>query len=64
MSKFRYRLGGILLLLALIVGLTSVTVAQDDVIKVGILHSLSGTMSISEVTVKDSTLMAIRSRRG
>ncbi len=30
-----------------------------DTIKVGILHSLSGTMSISEVTVKDSTLMAI-----
>jgi urea transport system substrate-binding protein len=33
--------------------------AQEETIKVGILHSLSGTMSISEVTVKDSTLMAI-----
>ncbi|MBC7814230.1 MAG: urea ABC transporter substrate-binding protein [Burkholderiales bacterium] len=34
-------------------------VAQDEPIKVGILHSLSGTMSISETTVRDSTLMAI-----
>ena len=30
-----------------------------DTIKVGILHSLSGTMSISEVSVKDATLLAI-----
>ncbi len=32
---------------------------EDEPIKVGVLHSLSGTMSISEVTVRDSTLMAI-----
>lgn len=31
----------------------------DDTIKVGILHSLSGTMAISEVSVKDSEMMAI-----
>src|SRR5579859_6842557 len=30
-----------------------------DTIKVGILHSLSGTMSISEVSVKDAEVMAI-----
>ncbi len=30
-----------------------------DVIKVGILHSLSGTMAISEVSVRDAELMAI-----
>lgn len=30
-----------------------------ETIKVGILHSLSGTMSISEVSVKDATLLAI-----
>lgn len=30
-----------------------------DAIKVGILHSLSGTMAISEVTVKNSTQLAI-----
>ncbi|CAG1013346.1 partial Aliphatic amidase expression-regulating protein, partial [Anaerolineae bacterium] len=40
--------------------LSAITItAQEETIKVGILHSLSGTMSISEVTVKDSTLMAI-----
>ncbi len=33
--------------------------AEGGVIKVGILHSLSGTMSISEVSVKDATLLAI-----
>jgi urea transport system substrate-binding protein len=33
--------------------------AAADTIKVGVLHSLSGTMSISEVSVKDSTLLAI-----
>jgi len=33
--------------------------AEAETIKVGILHSLSGTMSISEVSVKDATLMAI-----
>src|SRR5213075_747324 len=32
---------------------------KGDTIKVGILHSLSGTMAISEVTVKNSELMAI-----
>lgn len=32
---------------------------QKDVIKVGILHSLSGTMSISETSLKDAELMAI-----
>jgi urea transport system substrate-binding protein len=31
----------------------------DDTIKVGVLHSLSGTMSISEVSVKDAELLAI-----
>ncbi|MBZ0293706.1 MAG: urea ABC transporter substrate-binding protein [Anaerolineae bacterium] len=52
------RLVGVLLFVLMSFG---VAVAQDDVepIKVGVLHSLSGTMSISEVTVKDATLMAI-----
>ena len=30
-----------------------------DTIKVGILHSLSGTMAISETTLKDTMLMLI-----
>ncbi len=33
--------------------------ASGDTIKVGILHSLSGTMAISEVSVKDAEMMAI-----
>ena len=33
--------------------------AADDTIKVGILHSLSGTMAISETTLKDTMLMLV-----
>lgn len=33
--------------------------AEDDPIKVGVLHSLSGTMAISETTLKDTVLMLI-----
>src|SRR5436190_20087713 len=33
--------------------------AAEDTIKVGILHSLSGTMAISETTLKDAMLMLI-----
>jgi len=33
--------------------------AADDSIKVGVLHSLSGTMAISETTLKDAMLMLI-----
>ena len=41
--------------------LTSLAPAQaaDDTIKVGVLHSLSGTMAISETTLKDTMLMLI-----
>ncbi|NTG74595.1 urea ABC transporter substrate-binding protein [Agrobacterium rhizogenes] len=35
------------------------TFAADDTIKVGVLHSLSGTMAISETTLKDAMLMLI-----
>lgn len=38
----------------------SESAASGGTVKVGILHSLSGTMSISEVTVKNSELMAIK----
>ncbi len=48
------------LLLIFIVGIIPAASAQEgDTIKVGLLHSLSGTMSISETTVRDSELMAI-----
>jgi len=33
--------------------------AADDIIKVGVLHSLSGTMAISETTLKDAVLMMV-----
>ncbi|HIV73373.1 MAG TPA: urea ABC transporter substrate-binding protein, partial [Candidatus Aquabacterium excrementipullorum] len=43
-----------------VAGLAFSTVAQAaDTIKVGVLHSLSGTMAISETVLKDTVLMAI-----
>ncbi|MCA1335066.1 urea ABC transporter substrate-binding protein [Pseudooceanicola marinus] len=39
--------------------MSGAAMAQDDTIKVGILHSLSGTMAISETTLKDTMLMLI-----
>ncbi len=43
----------------LIVLLISRVRAQDSTVKVGVLHSLTGTMAISEVTVKNATMLAI-----
>ena len=39
--------------------LVPVSHAADDTIKIGVLHSLSGTMAISETTLKDVMLMLI-----
>ncbi|MDE3176476.1 MAG: ABC transporter substrate-binding protein, partial [Pseudomonadota bacterium] len=39
--------------------LTSFAARAEDTIKIGILHSLSGTMAISETTLKDVMLMLI-----
>lgn len=36
-----------------------IALAEGDTIKVGVLHSLSGTMAISETTLKDTVLMLI-----
>jgi len=45
---------------AIAVSVMSATAAQAaDTIKVGVLHSLSGTMAISETTLKDTVLMMI-----
>src|SRR5262245_62548084 len=45
---------------SLAAGLASSTVASaQNTIKVGVLHSLSGTMAISETTLKDTVLMLI-----
>ena len=38
---------------------SQITLAAEDTIKVGVLHSLSGTMAISETTLKDTVLMLI-----
>src|ERR1700709_467734 len=45
----------------LVLGLTAFTQAKaaDDTIKVGVMHALSGTMAISETTLKDTILMLI-----
>src|SRR5881398_3752489 len=45
----------------LVLGLATFTAAKaaDDTIKVGVLHSLSGTMAISETTLKDTVLFLI-----
>src|SRR6201995_4591136 len=45
----------------LVLGLASFSSAKaaDDTIKVGVLHSLSGTMAISETTLKDTVLFMI-----
>ena len=40
-------------------GIVGQAARAADTIKVGILHSLSGTMAISETTLKDTALMAI-----
>ena len=41
------------------ISLASPAMAQEDTIKVGVLHSLSGTMAISETTLKDTMLFLI-----
>ena len=47
-------------LLVLAIGLLTLSQANaKDTIKVGVLHSLSGTMAISETTLKDTVLMMI-----
>src|SRR5688572_28593717 len=49
----------VVLLITAIVFAKVMTAQQSATIKVGILHSLSGTMAISETTLKDTILMMI-----
>ena len=44
---------------ALAGAMTAGVAAAEDTIKVGVLHSLSGTMAISETTLKDTVLMMV-----
>ncbi len=55
-TKFMHMLGGVFFCLLL---LPAQVYAKGDTIKVGVLHSLSGTMAISETTLKDTMLMLI-----
>src|SRR3954468_16182550 len=55
----RHRTLSALGLVAALSLVTSKAMAADDTIKVGILHSLSGTMALSETTLKDVMLMLI-----
>ena len=41
---------------------SAATTAEESPIKVGVLHSLSGTMAISETTLKDTVLMLIEAQ--
>ena len=47
-------------ILLIIVNLLGCKEEKNDVIKVGLLHSLTGTMAISETPVRDSELLAIK----
>jgi urea transport system substrate-binding protein len=47
------------LVVAAMLGAIASTAHAQDAVKVGVLHSLTGTMAISEVTVKNATMLAI-----
>ena len=53
------RLTSPLLGTALGIALAGAAWAAEDTIKIGVLHSLSGTMAISETTLKDTVLMMV-----
>ncbi len=57
MKSLKAKLAGITA--ALTLSVTAPAVIADETIKVGVLHSLSGTMAISETTLKDTMLMLI-----
>ncbi len=57
MKSLKERLTGAAAAAAL--GLAAFAAQAGDTIKVGVLHSLSGTMAISETTLKDTVLMLV-----
>jgi len=58
-NPFRKLAIGAALSSLLLVAATPVRAEGEETIKVGVLHSLSGTMAISETTLKDTMLMLI-----
>lgn len=61
MREFLQGLVGIVISVFLFV---SCNPKKDDIVKVGLLHSLSGTMSISETSVRDAEMLAISEING
>jgi urea transport system substrate-binding protein len=61
MFNRRHHLKALASATALVTGslLMTLPASAADTIKVGVLHSLSGTMAISETVLKDTVLMAI-----
>src|SRR5690606_31927979 len=57
LKRLATKLGALTMALGL--GFSALTAQAADTIKVGVLHSLSGTMAISETTLKDTMLMLI-----
>lgn len=53
---FKLKLAAVSASMVLVSG---IAVAEEETIKVGVLHSLSGTMAISETTLKDTILMLV-----
>jgi urea transport system substrate-binding protein len=53
------KLRALLLSATLAASTLCVNAAEQDTIKVGVLHSLTGTMAISETTLKDTVLMMV-----
>jgi len=56
MKRLRALMGAGAILLAGAIGQPA---SAEDTIKIGVLHSLSGTMAISETTLKDTVLMMV-----
>ena len=55
----RFRLSTLAALAALLALALPIAARSEDTIKVGVLHSLSGTMAISETALKETALMTI-----
>jgi len=59
MKFIQGRLRAALAAFGLVAALTATQARAEDTIKIGVLHSLSGTMAISETTLKDTVLMMV-----
>src|SRR5438477_8199593 len=59
MKRKHLLLTAILLVAVMVSAFGMMATAQQPTIKIGVLHSLSGTMAISETTLKDTILMMV-----